>query len=217
MSTEPAMRLPRGRAHGAALSTGRQDGVTLIELVMFIVIISVALMAVIGVMRFTTANSADPLRHKQALMIAEGLLEEVQQAGFTFCDPRAENADSARNTAECTLGEGFGNEGPAGTVFLRPFDNVNDYAGAAGTPATPFNDGAGRLADALGRSMNVEGYSATVTITPDRLGDIAPAEGANAGADSDALRIRVTVGYEGGDPVVLDGYRARYAPVPGGG
>lgn len=186
----------------------RQAGVTLIELVMFMVIVAVALGGIIAVMSFTTANSADPLRRKQALMIAEGLLEEVRLAGFTFCDPRSENADSAQSSAECTIGEVFGNEAPA----LRPFDNVNDYAASANTPASPFNDNTGALTDALGRRLDVAGYNATVTITPDRLGDIVPATAADA--DADALRIRVTVTFEGGDPVVLDGYRTRYAPVP---
>lgn len=194
----------------ATLARRRQGGVTLIELVMFIMIIGLALAGIIGVMSFTTANSADPLRRKQALMIAEGLLEEVQLAGFTFCDPRSENADSALQATECTLGEGFGNEGPAGTAFMRPFDNVNDYVAAAGIPATSFNDASGNLTDALVRPLGVDGYRATVTIVPDRLGDIP----AGAGADSDALRIRITVSYQGGEPVLLDGYRARYAPIP---
>ena len=184
----------------------RQAGVTLIELILFMVIVAVALGGVVAVMSFTTANSTDPLRRKQALMIAEGLLEEVRLAGFTFCDPRSENADSAQSTAECTIRETFGNEAPA----LRPFDNVNDYVAAANTPASAFNDNSGALVDALGRRLDVAGYNATVTITPDRLGDIAAA----AAADSDVLRIRVTVTFEGGDPVVLDGYRTRYAPVP---
>lgn len=194
----------------------RQAGVTLIELIIFIVVIAVGLAGIVAVMSFTTANSSDPLRRKQALMIAEGLLEEVRLAGFTFCDPRSENADSAQSTAECALAEGWGNEAPAGTPpgtpFRRPFDNVNDYAAASNTPASPFNDAGGALSDALGRPLGLAGYSATVRITPDRLGDIAPATAADA--DTNALRIRVTVSYEGDDPVVLDGYRARYAPIP---
>lgn len=191
----------------------REQGVTLVELLMFIVIIAVALAGILQVMRFTTANSADPLRRKQALMVAEALLEEVRQAGFTFCDPRADNAAEARSTAECTpqLGEVWGNEGPPGTPFVRPFDNVNDYVGASSVATAAFNDSAGALADALGRPMNLAGYSATVAITPDKLGTIP----AGTTADSDALRIRITVAYGGDAPVILDGYRARYAPAPG--
>ena len=191
-----------------------QQGVTLVELIMFIVIVSIALAGIVQIMRMTSANSADPLRRKQALMIAEALLEEVRQAGFTYCDPRSDNADSAPDTKSCTLGENWGNEGPAGTAFVRPFDNVNDYVGAAGAAVAAFNDGTGQLADALGRRMNVDGYRATVTITPDALGDIP----AGAGADSNALRIRIVVDYDfngNGEPVVLDGYRARYAPMQG--
>lgn len=185
----------------------RQQGVTLVELIMFIVIISVALAGILQIMRFTTANSADPLRRKQALMIAEALLEEVRQAGFTYCDPSATNADTATSTAACSVKENWGNE-VAGA--LRPYDNVNDYVSAGDTPVAAFNGGGASLVDALGRPLNLPGYSATVSIVPDRLGDIA----AGTGADSDALRIRIVVTYTGSDtPVTLDGYRARYAPT----
>lgn len=188
----------------------RQAGVTLVELVMFIVIVSVALAGIIGVISFTTGNSADPLRRKQALMLAEALLEEVRLAAFTVCDPRSDNVFEAQASTECAIPEAFGNEGPA--PFLRPFDNVNDYVAAAATPAAPFNDAAGALTDVLGRPLGLDGYAATVTITPEPLGDIA----AGAGADSDVLRIRVTVTFDGDDPVVLDGYRTRHSPTPGG-
>jgi MSHA pilin protein MshD len=185
-----------------------QHGVTLVELIMFMVIVSIALAGILQVMRMTTANSADPLRRKQALMIAEALLEEVRQAGFTYCDPTSGNVDTAQKTADCLLKEDFGIE--PGTSALRPFDNVNDYGAPGGAAVASFNDGSGALADALGRRMDVTGYSATVAVIPDTLGDIP----AGAGADSDALRIRVTVSFDKGDPVVLDGYRARYAPGP---
>ncbi len=191
----------------------RQSGVTLVELIMFMVIISIALAGILQIMRLTTANSADPLRRKQALMIAEALLEEVRQAGFTWCDPRAENAATAADAAACTLAENWGNEAPPNTnpVFLRPYDNVNDYVGAAATPTPAFDDNAGKLTDALGRRIDLAGYTASVSIAPAVLGDIA----AGAGANSDALRIRIVVAYAGDDPVTLDGYRARYAPMPG--
>ena len=195
-----------------SIKHARQQGVTLVELIMFIVIMSIALTAILQVMRFTTANSADPLRRKQALMIAEALLEEVRQSGFTYCDPRSENAGEAQNTSECKmLPEGWGNESPPAVATLRPYDNVNDYVSTPGTDTAAFNDGKNGLVDALGRPMNLEGYSATVSIAPDKLGDIA----AGTGADSDALRIRIVVTYAGDDPVTLDGFRARYAPVPG--
>ena len=181
-----------------------QGGVTLIELIIFIVIVGVAVMAVLGVLSMTTKNSADPLLRKQALMIAEGLLEEVQLAKFTFCQPTAGNVDTAANAAACEngLAENWGAEGTS-----RPHDNINDYVPAANKPTTAF-DLNGQLSDANGNPMPVSGYAASVTITPQVLGGIGAA-GANA--DTEVLRIRVTVSY-GSEQVVLDGFRTRYAP-----
>jgi MSHA pilin protein MshD len=60
-----------------------ERGISLIELIMFIVIVSVALAGVMLVMNTTTRYSADPLIHKQALTVAESLLEEIEQKAFT--------------------------------------------------------------------------------------------------------------------------------------
>ena len=55
-----------------------ERGTSLVELIMFIVIVSVALAGILLVMNVTTRGSVDPLIHKQALAIAESLLEEVE-------------------------------------------------------------------------------------------------------------------------------------------
>lgn len=183
----------------------RDQGVTLVELVMFIVIISIALAGVLQVMRLTTANSADPLRRKQALMIAEAMLEEVQLAKFTYCDPTSSNADSAVNSAACAVPERFGPD--AGET--RPYDNVNDYVSQANTPTNAFNSGTGVLTDANGNPISVQGYAVSLVITPAALHTIAAS---GTLADVDALRISVTVSYDD-QTVVLDGYRTRYAPT----
>ncbi|MEX5744753.1 type II secretion system protein [Massilia sp. X63] len=198
MSSKPARR----HGHG-----GRQAGLTLIEMIMFILIVGVALAAVIGVLNLTNKASADPLRRKQALMIAEGLLEEVQLARFTWCDPSADKAgdDAVQGSADCDVPENWAAEAGGS----RPFDNINDYVSAAGKAESSFNDAQGRLADANGEPMNVAGYSATVSVTPESLGGIAVPDAASA--DVDVLRIRVEVRYDG-ESVVLDGYRTRYAP-----
>lgn len=187
--------------------SGTQSGLTLIEMILFILIVGVALAAIVGVLSLTTKGSADPLRRKQALMIAEGLLEEVQLARFSFCDPTADKAgdDSVKGSADCDIPENWGPEAGG----KRPFDNINDYTSAADLAESRFNNADGVLADANGEPMNVEGYSATVSITPESIGGIAVA---NAGAaDVDVLRIRVEVSYHG-ETLVLDGYRTRYAP-----
>jgi MSHA pilin protein MshD len=156
--------------------------------------------ALLGVISLTTKHSPDPVRRKQALMIAEALLEEVELAQFTYCDPASDNADTANSAAECHVHENFGPE--AGET--RPYDNVNDY----GNSPTRFNDANGNLVNVNGNSFGVAGYWATLDIAPENLGSI------NGGAqdDPDVLRITVTVSYDNGQSVRLDGYRTRYAP-----
>lgn len=192
----------------------RQRGVTLVELIVFIMIVSIAVAGILGVMSLTTGQSADPLRRKQALMIAESLMEEVQMAAFTFCDPSSPNADTAASTADCAIPENWGQAGPE-PAGARPFDNVNDYVSAPATAVAAFNTG-GTLADASGNPFAATGYSATVSVRPATLGDCPSAGGRCIGAlgtaaNTEVLLITVTVNYDG-DSIVLDGYRTRYAP-----
>jgi MSHA pilin protein MshD len=49
-----------------------QSGISLIELIMFIVIVSIALAGVINVLNLNTSHSADPVVRKQAMAIAAG-------------------------------------------------------------------------------------------------------------------------------------------------
>jgi MSHA pilin protein MshD len=67
-------------------SRKRGRGLSLVELIMFIVIVSAAVAGIIGVISITTQSSADPMIRKQALAIAEAFLEEVQLQPFTVCD-----------------------------------------------------------------------------------------------------------------------------------
>lgn len=200
--------------HDGKPGLNRQHGLSMVELIMFIIIIGIAVVAVFNVLNLTSGMSTDPVRRKQALAIAETLIEEVQLARFTFCDGldgQGENATSAVLGADGTgcsasLLESVGQE--AGGVG-RPFDNVNDYVSVFGTANTAaFNTGGG-LSDANGTAM-AAGYSAALTITAtDTLGGIA--SGPAAGS-MEVLRISVTVSYEGNQSITLDGYRTRYAP-----
>jgi MSHA pilin protein MshD len=198
---------------GAMRPARRQGGLSLVELVMFMVIVSVAVVAVVQVMNLTVRGSADPLARKQALLIAESLLEEVQLAHFTFCDPNDANAETATVAA-------VGAAGCAATVEnvgrvageARPFDNVNDYVNQFGTAEAAFNNAAGALADVNLIALPVAGYTATLSIVPQSLGPAAaPIVSTAAPATTEVLRITVTVTV-GAESVVLDGYRTRYAP-----
>ena len=185
----------------------RQRGISFVELILFMVIIGVGLVAILSAMNVTTRSSADPLRRKQALMIAESLMEEVQLARFTFCDGTDDNVETAANAAGCaTTPEAFGPEtGMVGKPDNeRPFDNVNDYVNAANVFDTDaFNNGDGVLSDMAGEALP-EGYSASLRIQQGTL---------NGFGGADVLLITVSVSYGGVDETItLDGYRLRYAP-----
>lgn len=183
---------------------GAQRGFTLIELTVFIVIVSVAVLGVLRVISFTTANSADPQLRKQALVLAESMLEEVQLARYTFCNPIQDPAvETAANVGECSVPQTFPtNRGS----LMRPYYNVTDYVDGFGQPR-------GYSVDASGADFPKQ-YTVTVAVAPEAaLGpagaQIAPVNATTANLN--ALRITVIVTY-GNQSITLVGYRTRYAP-----
>ncbi len=176
-------------------------GVSLVEVIMFIVIVGVAAGGILMVFANTSRASADPLIRKQALAIAESLIEEVRQMPFTFCDLDDANASTATgafvgvNGCSATV-EAMGPEaGETRYAPLTPFDNINDYNGFAM---------AGGILDITGATIaGLDAYSASVAVTPIVFGGIAA---------TDAQQITVTVTGPGNISVVLDGIRTRHAP-----
>lgn len=75
----------------------RQRGLTLVELVIAIVILSVGLAGVLIAFSTVTRGSADPVVAQQMLSIAEEMLEEIELKPYT-ATPNAAPAACARNT-----------------------------------------------------------------------------------------------------------------------
>jgi MSHA pilin protein MshD len=184
----------------------RQSGISLVELIMFIIIVSVGIAGILSVMNVTTQSSADPMLRKQALSIAESLLEEIQLQPFTYCDPTDANVATATGTGDCaSLPEGYGPEGAESRYSATdPFNNVNDYGGAASGAAGFSMTGIKGLDNVA--IAGLENYNATVTITDAAVGAI-PADA--------SLRIDVRVTSGTTVDVTLTGYRMRYAPNAG--
>jgi MSHA pilin protein MshD len=179
-----------------------QRGFTLVELIIFIVVVSAALAGVLTVLNQSTASSADPQLRRQAQAIAESLLEEVQLMPFTFCDPDDPAVDTAASAAiipgGCTVAEAIGPELGETRSGATQFDNVNDYHGFALASPPGISDITGAPVPGLER------YSASISVQAAAL-DSIPAAG-------DALRITVTVNGPGSTQVRLEGWRTRYAP-----
>lgn len=83
------------------MSNQRQHGFTLIELIIFIVIVGIGVAGVLSVFTNSVKSSADPMVRKQALSIAESLLEEILLKEFK--DP---SGGSNGVGATCTAGVG---------------------------------------------------------------------------------------------------------------
>jgi MSHA pilin protein MshD len=84
----------------------RAQGFTLIELLIFIVVVSAGLAGILSVMNTTVKSSADPMVRKQAIALADSILEEVLL--MPYADPDGTN-----------LGE----------TGRANWDNVDDYNG----------------------------------------------------------------------------------------
>ena len=98
----------------------KQRGISLIELIMFIVIISIAVAGILLVMNKVTGHSADTLVRKQALAVAESLLEEITLQAMSGVTP---------------------NPGSPTNADRRNFDNVCNYNGYTTTGGIKSMDG----------------------------------------------------------------------------
>ncbi len=137
-------------------------GVSLIETVMFIVVVSVALVVVLKAFDIANQGSADPLLRRQALSIAQSLLDEISFKPF---------GDTASD--DPSLG-GFA--GPYTSENRQWFDDVDDYNGFSmsgirgldNAGVTGLENYQARVAVAVAAFGTVpagEGYRITVTIT----------------------------------------------------
>jgi MSHA pilin protein MshD len=182
-------------------------GFTLVELALFIAIVGIALAGVLAAYDYAVRGSGDPVVKKQALAIAESLLEEIQQMAFTFCDPDDPQASTAQSAsvgaAGCSSAAQVENSGPeAGESRYSastPFDNVNDYHGYDTAAEAPPG-----VKDITNTPIaGLEAYNARVNVTDAVLPGVPAGE---------ALLITVIVDGPTNVSVRLDGYRTRYAP-----
>ena len=121
-----------------------ERGFSLVEAIVFIVIVSVALAGVLSVMNFTTKHSADPLIRKQTIAVAESLLEEISLQNFS--KPSG----------------GF--PGPYTQANRQYFDSIGDYNGFP--PSTGIYP-----IDSSTVIPGLEGYKlVSVTVAPAALG-----------------------------------------------
>lgn len=182
----------------------RQAGISMVELIVFIVIVSVGIVGILAVMNTVARSNADPLMTKQALSIAESLLEEIELQPFTYCDPDDYPAMLTATLPNANPGNCSSAAQVQGLAFMAGelrygpvfFDNVADYNGFS---MATIQDITNTAVAGLG-SYSVPAVAISQVGTALGLAD-----------NTAALRIDVTVNY-GTNSVTLTGYRFRYAP-----
>jgi MSHA pilin protein MshD len=183
-------------------SRSRYSGATLVELIVFIVIVSVGVAGMLLAINTATRGGTDPMIRKNALAIAEAMLEEVSLMPFTYCDADDANAATATSSLGCaTTADGIGAEGTeTRTAAGAPYDHVDDYHNYHMSPTV----------DILGNQITgLETYITDVTVAAAALGGIATTD---ANGQANVLLITVTVQGPQNTTVQLQGYRTKYAP-----
>jgi len=179
--------MTRSGRHGAGGAAAEpagsaQRGLSLIELIVFIVIVSVALAGLLSVFNISAKASADPMIRKQALTVAEGMLEEVLSKDYEN-DPADPGNTSA--TLGCTINSPAPQCRPNTVLDRANYNDVDDYQ--------TWNQGVvqldGNPAPILGA------YQVSVTVAGSVLDGLAGKQ--------------VTVSVSGGgETIVVRGFRA---------
>lgn len=166
----------------------QHGGFTLIEVIIFIVVVGAGLAGILSVMNTVVKSSADPLVAKQTVAVAESMLEEILLK--EFCDPDTATL-SATAPPVCPAGRIAADKEATRAIY----DDVDDYNGYATT---------GGIVDLTGVSVGLPNYNitnVTVAVTTAAQNAAMNAIGAK--------RVTVTVtGPQG--PIALTGYRSNY-------
>lgn len=168
----------------------RQRGVTLVELLIFIVVVSIGVTGVLIAFNSAVTSSADPMLSKQALRLAESTLQEVLQKSY---QNDALDAANASSTLGCT---------PTTTPSCRAnnptdrpnYNDVDDYNAYSQSGVTTL-DGAVTVTALATYSVSISVDKATAT-----LGTITAPH---------VKKITVTVTGRG-QTLSLVGYRSNY-------
>jgi MSHA pilin protein MshD len=180
----------------------RQRGLTLIELIVFIVVVSVGLVGVLSVFNLTVRSSADPMQQKQMLAIAEAMMDEILLKDFQNDPSDPLNTSS---TVGCTKNTAapLPTCGTNSQVDRKNYNDVSDYdtfdtlncCAALGGPGIYAVDGTSPISGLTAYTVHVDVGSAT------SLGGLSGL--------TVAKHIVVTVS-RGSDTLTLDGFRTNY-------
>lgn len=165
-------------------SLQKQNGMTLVEMVISIVLISIAVTAVLSAFSSSMGRSSDPLWKNKSLKLAQLYLDEILSKKYDVSTPLGGIPASLPSAVSCDVPFAGGNRGI--------FDHVDRFNGVNDMPPALVT---GALSD-------YAGYRVTVLVT---------CAGSEVGvANNNAKRITVTVTPPNQSPMPFSVYRGNF-------
>jgi MSHA pilin protein MshD len=168
--------------------TSRQNGVTLIELIITIVVIGIAMSGLISALSTGIVNSSTPLWESKALELSQAYLDEIQAMRFDE-DTATGGGQMDNASVSCTAAAFDDSEARA------LFDDVDDYHDLTDAPP--------ELIEAAIDMAEYVNYEVTVQVA---------CAGTDLGLNNNALakRITVTVEVPGGETRSVAIYKGNF-------
>jgi MSHA pilin protein MshD len=162
-----------------------QRGFTLLELIVFIIVISIGFVGILSVFNVTGLRSADPMQQKQMLSIAEAMLSEILLKDY---DDPGNGCTPLTTPTSCRL---------SNVIDRQNYNDVSDYDTFATTGIYRIDGTA---------IVELTTYNLSVAVINPVIPPVAPLNTLEGVA---AKRITVTV-TNGGNTLSLEGYRTSY-------
>ena len=171
--------------------SSRQRGATLVELVMTIVIISVAIAGVVGAFSLIAGRSADPLNQTRAVALAQIYMDEILSRRFDEETPIGGTPEGEPRVTCLSIGTDTDEDSRAAYDDVDDYDNIND--------ALPENADDDRL------GADYDNFRVTVDVVC--AGDDFNLADLDNG---DAKRIDLTITDPSGNPYNFSVYKANF-------
>ncbi|PCJ36334.1 MAG: MSHA biogenesis protein MshD [Moraxellaceae bacterium] len=146
------------------------------ELVITIVVISIALVAMVGAFSGSMSRSADPMWRNKTIKLAQLYLDEIHSKRYDENTPIGGVPAAAVPTSCSSLG-------PEAGETRATFDDVDDYDGLSGSPPTGVN---GAL------HSSYDNYVVTITVSCD-----GTAASVNGNQHAKKIKVSITPPAEG--------------------